>query len=483
MRRLQIAGRGSVRVAGVAAVLGVALWTGTPVQAGLTYEQVIMSDSPTAYWRFEESSTSDPAADTATGDGAQNGTYIGTATLVPGIVGQALNVDPAASGGEVSAPGVNMTRSFTAETWAISETANWNALGWLTNDRGANGFLTHPTMNSRSWQGYLMNNAAQHEQIGSHTPADIQQWHHYAITYDDATKTGRMYFDGVAVATNASMTSVRDATSTINVHMGRDGGSSGWDRKGDGSLDEVAIYNSALGPDRIRAHYFAPSGLAAFSGASDPNLDFSGYFVYAVNVGDLSGNVGATIGNATFTGQAVSGVEVNAENTIFPGWGSKPEYGSSPDDDALESIMHSIRYDSSGNAALPGIEVNLDVTPGKLYLLQLLFSENGYTTPGSRAFNIKIEDEMAYANLDGPAVTGPWSGNPTLGVVFTKLIRARDDKLNILLDPGTIYANHDAILNAFTLELVPEPSTLVIFGLGAVVLLPLGPRFRRKKKT
>ena len=94
MHPAHVASRLSVRVAAIAFVLGFALSTAASVQAALTYEQVILSDSPTAYWRFEESSTGLPAADTATGDGAQDGSYAtagsGTVSLMSGKVGQAV---------------------------------------------------------------------------------------------------------------------------------------------------------------------------------------------------------------------------------------------------------------------------------------------------------------------------------------------------------------------------------------------------------
>ncbi len=106
-------------------------WAG-PAWAGITYDQVILGDNPTAYWRFEESSTSQPAADWATADGAQNGVYTGTASLGPGIVGGALYVTPGGTeGGYVRADNVNITRAFTFEAWVRSETSNWNTWGWI----------------------------------------------------------------------------------------------------------------------------------------------------------------------------------------------------------------------------------------------------------------------------------------------------------------------------------------------------------------
>lgn len=475
----------------VAVTAGLAAWISAarPVQAGPTYADTILADNPVGFWQFEEANTGQPAADSAPAGGAQDGAYQGTASLVPGgIVGQAVNVDPAASGGEVYAAGVPMTASFSAETWAKSDTSTWNAYGWMPDERGANGFLLHPDMGGTSWRGFIVNNTGGFEQIGSSTVPNIQQWHYYALTYDDGTHVGRMYRDGSLVAQKTGTTSVRDASSTVNVDMGRDDGMTGFDRKGDGSLDEVAVYNANLTADQVWEHYargavpqMLDAGAWKFEGAGD--LDLQGQFVYAVDVGDTSGSTVATIGDATFTGEAVAGVSIASEN-LLTAWGAQPEFGSSPEDDALEAMMHSIRYDSRGNGAMPGVQLDLDVHPGWKYKLQLIFSENdpSLSEPGGRSFDIQIEGDTIIDEFDSLAVTGPWFGSATgRGSVLTReLFGPADGQLNILLAAGSTLGNGDAILNAFTLEQVlPEPSSLGLLLLGGGLALL---RLRRRRR-
>lgn len=487
MRPAHVASRLSVGVAPRILAFGFVLCAAATVQAGLSYEQVIMADNPAAYWRFEESSTALPAADTATADGAQNGAYFGTAALGTGKVGQGLLVTPANPiGGYMRADNVTITQAFTVEVWARSNTPTWEAWGWIASSRNANGFIIHPRVaaapGTREWNGYAVTSSTGFPQIGAYVPADIQDWHHYVISYDGANN-GRMYFDGALVVNNMGFSSARAASSLISVYAGNDGGLTGVDRRGNGAVDEVAVYNSALSADQVATHYYATTGARAFSGPGD--LDLTGDFQYAVNVGYTSASTVGTIRDATFTGEGVAGVLVQSENLIYPAWGTKPEYGSSAEDNLLEDIMRSIRYDSSGTTTLPGVQITLDVTPGQKYKLQLLISENAGTARGGRSFNIKVDNaagewETLLANLDPLGPTGPWSGQPTEGTVFTYHFFARGDTFKVLLDPGVMFANHDAILNAFTLERVPEPSTFVIFGLGAALLAPLGWRRRRR---
>lgn len=454
--------------------------------AGITYDQVILADNPTAYWRFEESSTTQPAADSATADGAQNGVYVGTATLGAGKVGGALYVTPGGTeGGYVRADNVNISRAFTFEAWARSETPNWNAYGWIASAREPNGLILHPYPNSKSWAGYAVTNTTGYPQIGSYTPTDIQGWHHYAISYDGANR-GRLYFDGIVVAQNLSYSSARDAADRISLYLGVDSSlRSSPDRQGRGAIDEPALFLSELTPEQIRRHYSAAYGAFVFNGPAASSLDFQGHFVYAVDVGNTSSGTLSKIGDAVFTGESVPGVSISYQTRLTT-WGNRPEYGNTPEADLLETMMHSIGYTPAGNQN--GVKVDLDVVPGYTYNFQLIFSENDPTVFNApaygRSFDILVEGQTLFDDFTASAMVGPFTGSPTLGVVFSTIVRPQDNKLTIqLLPTSPLYGNHDPILNAFTLELVPEPSALVILGVGVALLGPVGLCRRRQKKT
>ena len=73
-------------------------------------------------------------------------------------------------------------------------------------------------------------------------------WHHVAATYDGATV--RLYVDGAQVTSGSLSTPL--ATNT-NVYLSNSLGPAVYAQ----DVDEVAIYNYALGAARILAHYNA----------------------------------------------------------------------------------------------------------------------------------------------------------------------------------------------------------------------------------
>ncbi len=85
---------------------------------------------------------------------------------------------------------------------------------------------------------------------GSSSVAD-DRWHHLVLTKDAAT--AKLYVDGVMVASRAHSEPVFYAGTGIAI--GRDG--DGDYAYAAGSLDEVAVYDHALGAPRVQAHFAA----------------------------------------------------------------------------------------------------------------------------------------------------------------------------------------------------------------------------------
>jgi hypothetical protein len=103
-------------------------------------------------------------------------------------------------------------------------------------------------------------------------------------------------------------------------------------------------------------------------------LDFLGTFAYAINVG---GNA-VTVGDARFT----AGSEIGMAFESTPGatitdaheivnWHTA-DYGATPNDNGLESVVQSIRF----NGSPAPLNVDLNVVPNQSYKLQLLFAES-----------------------------------------------------------------------------------------------------------
>lgn len=181
------------------------------------------------------------------------------------------------------------------------------------------------------------------------------------------------------------------------------------------------------------------ASVSTFSGGDQSEgLDLEGDFAYAVNV---NGAGGFSVRDADFTDDAVAGVYVWGPNSTS-NW-ANPEYGSSSNDNNLESIMRTIRW-----FGFPGhVLTDLAVTPGQQYKLQLLFVENS----SDRAFDIEIEGKLVLDDLNVGVVQG--LENTAKGVVLTYELFASDDTLNIALGgANSVAPDRSSMLSGFTLE-------------------------------
>jgi hypothetical protein len=252
----------------------------------------------------------------------------------------------------------------------------------------------------------------------------------------------------------------------------------------DADVSEIVIYNRVLTADELtqnRDYLYTkynttmllppnPTNtvlkgtVGTFASAAD--LDMDGQFAYAVNVGG-PGNL--VVGNATFTdgseagmaGGSSPGVTITDANEI-PDWHPAANYGDTPGDDALETVMTSIRWNVP-----PGVNVDMAVEPGQQYKLQLLFAESCC----DRGFDIFVEGEMSVDNFNVQFTQGGIN-NGEQGVVFTQLVSSDDGVLSVQLGGSNSLApDNNPILNGFTLEVVPEPSSFALVILGLVPLL------------
>jgi hypothetical protein len=211
-------------------------------------------------------------------------------------------------------------------------------------------------------------------------------------------------------------------------------------------------------------------------------LDFQGNFAYAIDFGGAT-TANPTIGDAKFTGWqagATPGATIvaNMEDSGFF------QTGTTAADAALESLVDTGRWADGMN----NITADLAVQPGRQYMLQLIFQEGwNASAPGIRQFNIDVEGNRLATNFDITEVTGPQTLNRSLtppnetpntrGAVLSYSLTASDPTLNVVLSHGAI---DNPRIEALTLEIIPEPATLVMLGLLAASGLAIGPRRRRR---
>jgi hypothetical protein len=317
--------------------------------------------------------------------------------------------------------------------------------------------------------------------IGGNPPADV------GVTYVSET-TGTpagestLYVNGLEFTTNPAPVGAPGRLALT--------GSGMFPEYSDADISEILVYNRVLDAtelsqvrDVLYGKYnptilLPPNPLNtvlkgsvdAYTGAdAGEGLDLQGSFAYAVNVGGPAVAVGSvmfTDGSiAGMAGGSSTGAAITVANEI-PDWHAAA-YGDSPADDGLEAVAASIRWNVP-----PGLNVDLEVTAGQEYKLQLLFAENCC----DRGFDIFVDGELSVDNFTVPGTQGGIA-NTSAGAVFSQTFVASGDLLNIRLGGANpLVGDGNPILNGLTLEVVPEPSSLVLFALG---LLGLRPRRRK----
>lgn len=230
------------------------------VAGGAGYSAAVLADSPLAYWRMGEASGTTMVDSSGN---SRSGTYAGGFTLgvTGGVTGDTAVSFNGSTGRASAALNLSALSAITIELWLKWTTfANNDALAaeFTANINLNNGaFIVDPNESSTGKFQFAQHGATGYN--GSEfTRPSSGAWHYFAcvmdLTQPGATQTVP-YLDGAPVAytkTNSAANSGTFASSTLNL-MCRAGAS----LFGAGSLDEFAIYPSALSSARIAAHYAA----------------------------------------------------------------------------------------------------------------------------------------------------------------------------------------------------------------------------------
>lgn len=183
------------------------------------------------------------------------------------------------------------------------------------------------------------------------------------------------------------------------------------------------------------------------------DLDLSGDVIYAVNFGGNGNpNVGGFVFSQSHDYPALT-LDITGQGPAT-WWGAYPGTGDSGLNQLLNGLAYKYPVDTIGiNAG--GLSV------GMPYLLQLVFYE---PEEHERHFDIVVEDsQIATAFAALPAQGGVvGKGGSVLKYDFT----ATDPVLNITLVP---YINAVG-LSGFIVTQVPEPATLLLLGLGGLLI-------------
>ena len=252
--------------------------TGTNDAAdGANYPATVLADAPAHYWRLGESSTAVPALDET---GNSDGTY-GTGVTLPatGLIANNANTAAGFDGTDVNGyVHTNVTSlnpaAFTVEAWA-----NANSIG----NTGRRIVVKDEVGITGAWllwfnQGKLrfqVRNAANTAWVFAEapvTPATGSTFH--AVGVFDGTDV-ILYLDGVEVA-RTPLGSSSANVNALQITIGADSDTDGFKAHlFDGTIDEVAVYETALSATQIQAHTDAATAVLGNT-LTDNSAPFTG---------------------------------------------------------------------------------------------------------------------------------------------------------------------------------------------------------------
>ena len=242
--------------------------TGNPADtwAALPYytcAAAVLSDNPYLFWRFDEAAGATAATDSSGNN--RPGTYTGGPTLggpraCPRDTGTAVTLNGTTGyiGAGTGAAAVAGPTVFTVEVWFKTATAGGKLLG----------FGGSPTGQSTSYDRHLFLNNTGNLVFGVYPNAvkvivspktyTDNTWHYAAATLSGAGM--QLYVDGAQVAADTTTTTAQAFNGYWRA--GYDN-LTGWGANAPtnfyftGSLDDAAIYTTALSPTKITAHFNA----------------------------------------------------------------------------------------------------------------------------------------------------------------------------------------------------------------------------------
>lgn len=214
----------------------------------ISYPAEVLPDSPHGYWRLGES------GGTETGDSSgnsQNGSYKNAPTL--GVAG-ALKGDPNTA---ITLNGTNQWVSIpdspvmdlgdvlTYECWFKRGA---EGIGMTLMDKGPNALIVRFLTSNKI---LVRRNSVANLCESTVAVTDILKWHHLAVTKNGPAV--KIWLDGVDVTGPVSNSTLINTSVVLSIGASE----AGLEEYFNGSLDEVAVYGTALSEARVKAHYQA----------------------------------------------------------------------------------------------------------------------------------------------------------------------------------------------------------------------------------
>jgi PKD repeat protein len=302
------------------------------------YVNTVLGDSPARYFRLDDPVGATRLAESAGSDRAIPGT--GVTLGVAGVHGSAasFNGTATATATQVSQPGPDL---FSVEAWfKTTSTTGGHIAGYGTRKTGNSGWMDRMV--------YL--DGAGRVSFGVYAPArgsgsakavssaagfNDGAWHHVVGTV--GPKGLRLYVDAKLVGSRAEATTGRYYSGVWRI--GGDNVPSGWPNRPTsmyftGTIDEVAVYGSALSAAKVAEHYVAGGGTSPLP---PPPTDAYGKAVYDLDpdlywrLDEASGTTATDSGRALNAGTAAGGVSWAAGGGLFEYPGTAASFDGSND--------------------------------------------------------------------------------------------------------------------------------------------------------
>lgn len=247
----------------------------------MSYVSEVLADSPLAYWRLEEAAGSSAADSSGNG---KTGTYQGSLDLgQAGLITSGLSLHcHGSNAGVLIASAFSLptaTSPFTFEAWIKTTATGTRPIVSGRSNASANANLDFGVNSGKLYvQPRGDNNAGL---ITLQSPGNVNDGNtHHVVATRTTAKLWTLYIDGASVATQSDgLTS--GCTSLDLAYIGKEARNILFM---DGTIDEVAVYQSALSSARVLAHYNA--GIATATG------------IKTIMGVDYPGNVKTTVGLA-----------------------------------------------------------------------------------------------------------------------------------------------------------------------------------------
>jgi RHS repeat-associated protein len=214
------------------------------------YSSQVQTDGAQPYWRLGETSGTSFASTV----GSYTGTWTGSPTLgvtgaLTGDTNTAVTLNGTNQYGNVpNASGLGKTNNFSLELWVKrTKNASLQAVAGkplTTTTKSENYAFWFDTANKIRFE---VGNGTKSQTLTSAAALDTN-WHHVVATF--ASGAIKLYVDGTLSA-SVTATFTTAATNTSTFDLGRSGTSNYYG----GSLDEIALYGSALTATQIADHY------------------------------------------------------------------------------------------------------------------------------------------------------------------------------------------------------------------------------------